>query len=298
MPSQPPLPLELILRPEVQRLLDHFAAVMKVRAVFFAADGTPLDDGRRQEGNCDYCRLIQQRFHARRQCHYLDARMQQASLRSRQIECYVCHAGLGEMIAPVFAEGQIAGYIMIGQFRPRAARPPVFADETLQAAWEQLPGFSEAELDDLKGLFHMLVDYIVTRELVGWRGDRRRELIEHYLDKHLCDDIRLAQLARYAGCSVSGLTHWLREHFHCSFKQLLTGKRLNRAEQLLRRHPELSIGEIAAATGFQDNHYFSRVFRQRRGCTPSEWRRTAISKDKCGNSYKNSADLDQTFYPE
>ncbi len=267
------LTLELILRPEVQQLLDSFAALMRVRALFLAADGAPLGPERRQGGNCDYCRLVQGRPGGQERCLELDRRMRRESLRSHGIERYFCHAGLGEMIAPVFAGSQICGYIMIGQFRAGRPLPPEYAgDSEMARAWEGLPDFTPGQVDDLQEMFRMLVDYVVARELVGWRGDRRRELVEYYLDTHLAGEIRLGQLARYVGCSVSGLTHWFREHFGSTFKQLLTEKRLERAEYLLRQRPEMSIGEIAAAVGYEDSHYFSRIFRRCRGVAPTALR--------------------------
>jgi transcriptional regulator GlxA family with amidase domain len=36
---------------------------------------------------------------------------------------------------------------------------------------------------------------------------------------------------------------------------------------------ELSVKEIAMQTGFEDEHYFSRLFRQKLNFTPSQWRR-------------------------
>ena len=47
--------------------------------------------------------------------------------------------------------------------------------------------------------------------------------------------------------------------------------RLQRAAELLLSSPE-SVAEIGARCGFQDPSYFTRSFRERYGCTPSEYR--------------------------
>ncbi|MBR2000728.1 MAG: hypothetical protein IJ994_00325, partial [Firmicutes bacterium] len=57
--------LELILSDEVCRLLDGFAAVMKIQAVIFAADGKVIRRGGGTE-NCGYCRLMQERVTLKR----------------------------------------------------------------------------------------------------------------------------------------------------------------------------------------------------------------------------------------
>ena len=37
-----------------------------------------------------------------------------------------------------------------------------------------------------------------------------------------------------------------------------------------------SVGEIAEACGFSTSSYFGKVFRQKMGCTPSEYRRENV----------------------
>ena len=63
--------------------------------------------------------------------------------------------------------------------------------------------------------------------------------------------------------------------------QSLTGKnvpayitqlRMEKAMRLLRESPDSLIGEIAEQCGFQDVAYFSRVFRQYYGMTPTQAR--------------------------
>ena len=49
-------------------------------------------------------------------------------------------------------------------------------------------------------------------------------------------------------------------------------QRLRRAAVLLRSDAERSIGDIAMALGFCDAAHFSRCFRGRHGCSPSQWR--------------------------
>jgi transcriptional regulator GlxA family with amidase domain len=41
---------------------------------------------------------------------------------------------------------------------------------------------------------------------------------------------------------------------------------------------ELSVKEIATQTGFEDEFYFSRLFRQKLNLTPSQWRNRSRHK--------------------
>jgi transcriptional regulator GlxA family with amidase domain len=56
-----------------------------------------------------------------------------------------------------------------------------------------------------------------------------------------------------------------------SFRALLVRKRLQAAMELLRQS-DLSVLQIALATGFQDLAHFHRLFRRRVGITPARYR--------------------------
>ena len=92
-----------------------------------------------------------------------------------------------------------------------------------------------------------------------------------YIEEHYHERISVDQLAAVASLS--------RFHFSRQFKEL-TNKtvsdyvnfvRVSKAETLLR-HSSLSISEIAAATGFTDIYYFSKLFKAHKQTSPSRFR--------------------------
>jgi transcriptional regulator GlxA family with amidase domain len=50
------------------------------------------------------------------------------------------------------------------------------------------------------------------------------------------------------------------------------GLRIDNAKNLLSS-TELPISEVGILCGFSDSLYFSRIFRQKTGCSPTEYRR-------------------------
>jgi AraC-like DNA-binding protein len=86
----------------------------------------------------------------------------------------------------------------------------------------------------------------------------------HHLDMQL--------LAGELGVSYSSFRHTFTAHTGLSPHQYLLEFRLVRARSLLAES-ELSVKEIATQTGFEDEFYFSRLFRQKLNFTPSQWRR-------------------------
>jgi AraC-like DNA-binding protein len=84
-------------------------------------------------------------------------------------------------------------------------------------------------------------------------------------------DLDMTALARELGVSYSWLRHTFTTHTGLSPHQYLLELRLVRARTLLAE-TEFSVKEIAARTGFGDEFYFSRLFRQKLNLTPSQWR--------------------------
>ena len=85
-------------------------------------------------------------------------------------------------------------------------------------------------------------------------------------------EIRLPEMARKLGRSVSTISQFLRRNYQTSFKELLIERRLEKAEEYWRANPEATVGEAAFAAGFTDQFYISRVFRKRRGLPTGEYR--------------------------
>jgi AraC-like DNA-binding protein len=78
-------------------------------------------------------------------------------------------------------------------------------------------------------------------------------------------------LAQELGVSYSWFRHTFTAHTGLSPHQYLLELRLVRARSLLAE-TELPVKEIALQTGFEDELYFSRLFRQKLNLTPSQWR--------------------------
>ena len=84
-------------------------------------------------------------------------------------------------------------------------------------------------------------------------------------------DLDMKRLAQEFGVSYSWFRSTFAAHTGLSPHQYLLGLRLVCARNLLTE-TQLSVKEIAQQTGFGNEHYFSRLFRQKLNCTPSQWR--------------------------
>lgn len=274
-------PLELILHDKVQQLLDHFASVMKIRTVFFTADGKLLRRGGRDKNNSAYCTCLQKKYFSLEKCVALDNEKQAESRKDLCLKCYRCHGGLYEVLAPVSAHGKLVGFVLFGQFRTTSKLPPAVEKKCkteqerkkLEQMFLALPYFEKESLQNLLGLLELMVDYIVSHELVTQKGDVLYDAILSYIDHNFRSNPSISDLAKHLGKSVSGISHFLNERHAESFKTLLIKRKLQEADNLLRQQPQLPLKSVAAAIGIEDHYYFSRLYKKYRGITPGEFRK-------------------------
>jgi AraC-like DNA-binding protein len=106
------------------------------------------------------------------------------------------------------------------------------------------------------------------------------ELAIARIHNEFADDLDMKQLAEQAGVSYSWFRSTFVAHTGLSPHQYLLELRLVRARNLLAE-TSLAVKEIAMQTGFEDEHYFSRLFRRKLNLTPGQFRgRTQRHKDK------------------
>lgn len=278
--------IDIILREPVRNVFNHFAASFGVVVVFYSVDGRILQRGLDQPVS-DYCRLVREHLYGSGGCSLSDENMCRECARSRQAVSYRCHAGIEEAVAPVYSGSQLAGYAMIGQFRcEHNPDPKVVVDaraagveKELFAAFARLPFYDQSRKRHLLGLFAVLADYIIARELVSVSGDRVVARVMAYVEQHIDRPIRLAAAAKAVGRSASLVSHQFTAVLGQSFSEAVISAKLNRAEEYFRQSPELSIGEVAERLGYRDQLYFSRLYRKYRGIPPSEFRK-AMAKLK------------------
>ncbi|MCS3732445.1 AraC family transcriptional regulator [Mucilaginibacter dorajii] len=99
--------------------------------------------------------------------------------------------------------------------------------------------------------------------------------VNYYLKNNFDKDIPLKTLAEIAQMSESGFSRFFKGGTGVTFKERLTEIRVGHATRILADTND-SISEIAYQCGFNNLSNFNRVFKQCRGCTPTEFRSTIL----------------------
>ena len=108
--------------------------------------------------------------------------------------------------------------------------------------------------------------------------DSRRILkVKNFISDNYKDEIRLATLADIAGMSPSAFSRFFKLHTGRNLSDYIIDIRLGYAARLLVDTGR-SISEISFECGFNNLSNFNRIFKRKKGCSPSEFRESYQKK--------------------
>jgi AraC-like DNA-binding protein len=94
-----------------------------------------------------------------------------------------------------------------------------------------------------------------------------------YMEHHVGNRVRVADVAAAAFVSPSTLAHTFKSQTGMSLVEYVTRMRIDLAMQMLAQ-TDRSITDVALSSGFHDAAYFCRIFRNATGQTPKGYRRS------------------------
>lgn len=103
-------------------------------------------------------------------------------------------------------------------------------------------------------------------------SDSRRVLkVKNYINQNYQNEIRLADVASLAGMSPSAFSRFFKLHTGRNLSEYIIDMRLGYASRMLVDSTH-SIAEIGYGCGFNNLSNFNRIFKKKKGCSPSEFR--------------------------
>ena len=89
----------------------------------------------------------------------------------------------------------------------------------------------------------------------------------------------LSNVARAYGVSLAYVSECVRAQTGKTYKELLQRHRMETAARLLRRS-DLNIQQIIAQVGYENTSYFYRLFHERYGLSPREYRQVRAVRSR------------------
>lgn len=136
--------------------------------------------------------------------------------------------------------------------------------------WRDDGGFSYQKFkEEKKNEFH---DLLSTLSSVKYQKEKNNmQRIEEYLRTNYHEDINLQEIADRFYLSREYISRKFKQEFDETITDYLTRIRVEKARDLLE-NPHLKIYDVAYRVGYQNEKYFSKVFKKSTGQTPNEYR--------------------------
>ena len=100
---------------------------------------------------------------------------------------------------------------------------------------------------------------------------RRVREVEEYIDKNYKEEIRLKTLSEIAGMTPAAFSRFFRMRTGKTVSDYMIDIRLGHAARLLVDSPN-SVADICYMCGFNNISNFNRIFKKKKGCSPTAFR--------------------------
>lgn len=106
---------------------------------------------------------------------------------------------------------------------------------------------------------------------------RRIKIIHQYLQKNYGNKITVGEAAKLINMTESGFCHFFKKRTQKSFVDFLNDLRVGEAARMLLETTN-TVSEISYNCGFNNISNFNRIFKKKKGFTPSDYRESNINK--------------------
>ena len=106
---------------------------------------------------------------------------------------------------------------------------------------------------------------------------RRIKIIHQYLQKNYSKRITVGEVAKLINMTESGFCHFFKKRTQKSFIDFLNDLRVGEAARMLLETTN-TISEISYNCGFNNISNFNRIFKKKKGSTPTDYRERNMNK--------------------
>jgi AraC-like DNA-binding protein/ligand-binding sensor protein len=198
----------------------------------------------------------------------------------------ICHAGIAELVIPVFKGDHYLGVVLCGPFRGDQSFCTYSdcleefkkLDHLTEAKAEAIAGITRRVVKDASFIMHLADDEDLQIPPVETIQEYRIRNAARFLKKNFSHALSLDAVAAAASLSRSRFQHLFKEQTGLTFGDYLQRLRVGEAKRLLTG-TGLQMSEIAAACGFSDQSRFAAIFKRYLKESPTAFRQRFIKQN-------------------
>lgn len=278
----------------IQPVLDSFSTLNQLWLKFVSCTGEYIFTP--QKPQSAFCRFIRAHPEGFKRCRATTIRC--ANLNPNKFHLFTCHAGLIILAVPLHSEHGPLGALATGEIRlnpnwnenneilkrtkdlnlNKEKLLKLFNEITIKKH-EEILVFGNA-LYAISNCFLKLGTAFANLDhetsFTKYPLSRSQQLIQQaitHISQNYMKQISLEEVAKHVHVSPTYFSYLFSHEQGLTFSDFLTKIRLEKAKELLRNEPLLSIFQISQQIGYEDANYFSRVFKKVFGIPPSLYRK-------------------------
>lgn len=95
-------------------------------------------------------------------------------------------------------------------------------------------------------------------------------------DGYVQQGLTIKELSEILHTNRTYLSAYIKTTYKMTFREWITGLRLEYAKNILKEHPEINIQKLAESSGFLSRSNFIKLFSEKEGCTPAKWKKANL----------------------
>ncbi len=107
-------------------------------------------------------------------------------------------------------------------------------------------------------------------------GNQHIEIVKQIINRDFTQEVTLQSISDELNLSPNYISRLFKQSTGESFVDYVTSLRIERAKTLLQEQ-NLKVNEICLMVGYNNSYYFIKVFRERTGMTPGEYRKMSLN---------------------
>ena len=259
----------------LHKVMQDFYTLTKIRIVIFDADFQELIAYPTER--IPFCHLLRCTPAGEAGCSVSDKEGCLKCAKRKELVIYRCHAGLTEAVVPILDKQGVLAYVMFGQIIPEESREETARQikkkvPSLAQEVDSIPVKSQSELSAIAMVLQAVTAYVMTNRWVIPNKSKFVRELDRYIEEHLAESITAEDICTAFRIGRTKIYSLSADYLGCGLAVYIRRKRIMHAQQMLTQ-TEMSITDIAFATGFSDYSHFYRVFKQVTGISAREYRK-------------------------
>ena len=266
---------------KLQKVMSDFYACTKITITLFDRNLNCITDvGEWQP----YCMQIGEKPELLEKCSGCNHDSCAKSLNKRSTVMYTCHAGVAEVVAPIFQNDTFIAYLMIGKFRDaeevysspemvtQAAEKYGLDKDKMLEDYYKLPVLDKKTIDSAISLLEILIYYFTGEKFFHYDHSVQFAAINQYIEDNLSEKITVEEICNHFRIPRHLLYATFDHESGDSIQEYIIKKRIRKAQRLLS-DTDLPVSQISTQVGYPEYNYFFRIFKERVGETPLHYRK-------------------------